>query len=167
MWTAPGLQEMSSVGSKRLRSYVRSVDAVAHDRCQDGVRDASSKQVGDAAAPLDPAECLAPGDRSITPSVLLEQASASARDDDRRAPNWLCNCGAGGRARSQRAARRGAPIERSAAPLAGPAGSGRVVAFAADHQLPGDQRSVVGEGAGGELGRVSADPGESPGRGYG
>src|SRR5262245_62323203 len=83
MWTAPGLQEMSSVGSKRLRSYVRSVDAVAHDRCQDGARDASSKQVGDAGAPLDPAECLASWDRSITPSVLLEQASASARGDDR------------------------------------------------------------------------------------
>src|SRR5215510_2130893 len=51
------------VGSKRLRSYVRSVDAVAHDRCQDGARDASSKQVGDAGAPLDPAECLASWDR--------------------------------------------------------------------------------------------------------
>src|SRR5262249_44822221 len=103
MWTAPGLQEVNSVGSKRLRSYVRSVDAVAHDRCQDGARDASSKQVGDAGAPLDPAECLASWDRSITPSVLLEQASASARGDDRsRAelvmpPGWreLCRLWSG------------------------------------------------------------------------
>src|SRR5262245_36629620 len=123
MWTAPGLQEMSSVGSKRLRSYVRSVDAVAHDRCQDGARDASSKQVGDAGAPLDPAECLASWDRSITPSVLLEQASASARGDDRRAPNWLClqggvNCAACRRARNARASLRAAPVVRSAAPLA-------------------------------------------------
>jgi hypothetical protein len=31
-------------GSDRLRSYVRSVDAVAHDRCQDGFRDVSSEQ---------------------------------------------------------------------------------------------------------------------------
>src|SRR5215468_3723448 len=33
-------------GSDRLRSYVRPVDAVAHDRCQDGFRDMSSKQYG-------------------------------------------------------------------------------------------------------------------------
>src|SRR5262245_66602449 len=112
MWTAPGLQEMSSVGSKRLRSYVRSVDAVAHDRCQDGVRDASSKQVGDAAAPLDPAECLAPGDRSITPSVILEQASGSARDEDSRGPQWICNCGNGGRVRRQPVHGDSAPAEQ-------------------------------------------------------
>jgi hypothetical protein len=37
----------AAYGSKRLRSYVRSVVAVAHDRCQDGFRDASSKQEGD------------------------------------------------------------------------------------------------------------------------
>jgi hypothetical protein len=44
MWTAPCLQEVAWRGSKRLRSYVRSVDAAAHDRCQDGFRNASSKQ---------------------------------------------------------------------------------------------------------------------------
>src|SRR5215470_1927076 len=33
-------------GSDRLRSYVRPVDAVAHDLCQDGFRDMSSKQYG-------------------------------------------------------------------------------------------------------------------------
>src|ERR1700674_5887786 len=49
MWTAPGLQEAGAErrGSDRLRSYVRSVVAVAHDRCQDGFRDARSKHLGD------------------------------------------------------------------------------------------------------------------------
>src|SRR5262245_65732270 len=44
MWTAPCLQEGGGGASDRLRSYVRSVVAVAHDRCQDGFRDASPKQ---------------------------------------------------------------------------------------------------------------------------
>jgi hypothetical protein len=78
MWTAPSLQEMSKAQPDRLRSYVRSVDAVAHDRCQDGLRDASSKHERDlwSVRPLDPSECLASWDRSITPSAFLKQASA-------------------------------------------------------------------------------------------
>jgi len=56
-------------GSKRLRSYVRSVVAVTHDRCQDGFRNASSKQEGGMKPPLGRPECLASWDRSITPSA--------------------------------------------------------------------------------------------------
>src|SRR5437016_1427559 len=47
--------------SDRLRPYVRSVDAAAYGRCQDGFRDASSKQSGDHWRPLGCTECLASG----------------------------------------------------------------------------------------------------------
>src|SRR5579862_8322785 len=55
MWTAPGLQVAlaqrarggAACETDRLRSYVRSVVTVAHDRCQDGFRNASSKQYCD------------------------------------------------------------------------------------------------------------------------
>src|SRR5712664_4003927 len=40
----PLVARVCSCESDRLRSYVRSVVAVAHDRCQDGFRDARSKQ---------------------------------------------------------------------------------------------------------------------------
>ena len=43
----PACKIWGSAVSKRLRSYVRPVVAVAHDRCRDGFRNASSKQEGD------------------------------------------------------------------------------------------------------------------------
>src|SRR5215208_1075208 len=65
----------AACGSDRLRSYVRSVDAVTHDRCQYGFRDASSKHVRGVEPPLGPAECLASWDRSITPSAPSRASS--------------------------------------------------------------------------------------------
>jgi hypothetical protein len=50
---------LAECGSDRLRSYVRSVVAVAHDRCQDGFRNTSSKHFCGIAAPLRSTECLA------------------------------------------------------------------------------------------------------------
>src|ERR1700733_15312173 len=77
MWTAPGLQELGEGASKRLRSYVRSVDAVAHDRCQDGFRDTRPKQKFGIELALGSLGVSRFRDRSITPPVVLEQASAS------------------------------------------------------------------------------------------
>src|SRR5271157_3615637 len=42
---------------------------------------------------------------------------------------------------------------------------GRIIALAADHQLPGDARRLVGEGDSGELGRFASQELEKPGRG--
>ena len=80
----PACKSCSSVRTDRLRSYVRSVVAVAHDRCQDGVRDVSSKQgCGFKCLPLGPTEYLTFSDRSIAHHLLLiEQAPASARSED-------------------------------------------------------------------------------------
>src|SRR5215218_4878959 len=68
----------AACGSDRLRSYVRSVDAVTHDRCQDGFRDASSKHVRGVEPPLGPAECLASGIDRSRHLLRLEQAPASS-----------------------------------------------------------------------------------------
>src|SRR6266478_9102667 len=77
MWTAPCRQEAEcGFSSKRLRPYVRSVDAVAHDRCQDGVHKHEFQTWSRCFAPMGPAECLVTViDRSV-PSSVLEQASA-------------------------------------------------------------------------------------------
>src|SRR5690348_15844030 len=122
MWTAPGLQERRwRCGSKRLRSYVRPVDAVAHDRCQDGLRDASPKQFGGVEPTTGSHGVSRALDRSITPPVVLEQAAAHDATAKRVAAlKWFAASGA--------AARRV-----------------QIVAFAADHQLPGDARHLVGQ----------------------
>src|SRR6516225_7651937 len=87
----PACKECGSGRSDRLRSYVRSVVAVTHDRCQDGIRDVSSKQHGGVEVmPLGLSECLTSRiDRSHHLS-LFEQAPASVRGDSRLALNWLC-----------------------------------------------------------------------------
>ena len=90
MWTAPCLQELCSCGLDRLRSYVRSVDAVAHDRCQDGFRDARSKHNRDVGhrrwVPRSVSRLAIDRSHHL---LRLEQASASARGEDRRALNGV------------------------------------------------------------------------------
>src|SRR6266436_720398 len=66
----------------------------------------------------------------------------------------------------ERGARRGAPMLRSAEPLAG-FRAGAVVALAADHQLPGDARGLVGQSHGGELLRLALQEFGQPRRGPG
>src|SRR5580658_10664766 len=67
----------------------------------------------------------------------------------------------------ERGARRGALTTRSAAPLAGRCCGHWVVALAADHDLPGDARRLVGESHRGKLGRLALQEVGQPGRGRG
>src|SRR5258708_14623895 len=110
-------------------------------------------------------------DRLITPSPCCSsRPRPSARGGGHGHAEVLCDGhGAGTLAGSvwmERGARRGAPMLRSAEPLAG-LGPGAVVALAADHELPGDARGLVGEGHGGELLGLAlqelGQPGPGPG----
>ena len=75
MWTAPGLQEVEQARPDRLRSYVRSVVAVAHDRCEDGVRDMSPRTVWRfRVVPLDSMEYLMSRIDRSHHLLLLKQA---------------------------------------------------------------------------------------------
>ena len=168
--------------------------AVAHDRCQDGFRDASSKQYGGFEPPLDPTECLASGiDRSHhlpvssklrpqrgrgSPYAELRYQIVQAHVGSfvRRRP-WLVPDGSvgapsasvvkAGRRPPPKAARSGLDdASRATLPVAGRrAAALRVVAFAADHQLPGDARGLVGQRHGRELGRLALEELDQPGRG--
>ena len=113
MWTAPCLQELCSCGSDRLRSYVRSVDAVAHDRCQDGFRDARSKHNRDVGhrrwVPRSVSRLAIDRSHHL---LRLEQASASARGEDRRALNGVF------RLQDQRRVMAGHPLVWSRGPSA-------------------------------------------------
>ena len=83
MWTAPCLQELAVCRSKRLRSYVRSVDAVAQDRCQDGFPQREFQTVERHETTIGSRGVSRVLDRSITPSAPLPQASALARGEFR------------------------------------------------------------------------------------
>src|SRR5689334_15489763 len=105
-------------------------------------------------------------DRSIAPSTILEQASASV---GRRSPPFQARLIKVSRlylplrARCQQGARSVAPMKRSGAPLAGRSLVKRIEALAADHQLPHDPRSFVGQRYGRELWRLASDEVEQPG----
>ena len=81
MWTAPTCKRSAVRGSDRLRSYVRSVIAVAHDRCQDGFRDASSKQRSDLGCHWVPRSVSRLGIDRSRQLLLLEQAPAFPAGD--------------------------------------------------------------------------------------
>ena len=83
MWTAPGLQELSGRASDRLRSYVRSVVAATHDRCQAGFRDASSKQSRGLGCHWVPRSVSRLGIDRSHQLLRLEQASGLAGGGDR------------------------------------------------------------------------------------
>ena len=69
--------------SDRLRSYVRSVVAVAHDRCQDGFRDARSKQCSGFGSHWVPRSVSRLGIDRSHQLLRLEQASGLRRRSDR------------------------------------------------------------------------------------
>lgn len=94
MWTTPGSQEVEQrCDSKRLRSYVRSVHAATSDRCQDGGPRREFRTCQRIGCPTNGSHGLSRVlDRSITPSVVLEQASASALGEasPQHRLNWGC-----------------------------------------------------------------------------
>ena len=84
MWTAPGLQELWQRADRIACDHMSGLLMRSHVTAgQDGFRDGSSKQSGgfwSAAGSHGVSHVL---DRSITPSARLEQAPASARDENR------------------------------------------------------------------------------------
>jgi hypothetical protein len=95
----------------------------------------------------------------VRPTAAQGAPRASVVKPARRAPPAAARSGLDGAARCYpvgQGRRRG---------TAARAGAVRIVAFAADHQFPGDARGLVSERHGGELGRFAGEDVDEPGRG--
>src|SRR5207237_4415637 len=164
--------EVAGCESDRLRSYVRSVVAVAHLRCQDGFRDTSSKQYGGIEHHWVPRSVSRLGiDRSH--HLLVSSKLPAYQEGDAALPVKMLSlprfrlrsCFMRCDARATSGMRSRALGRGSIAPLPGSDCAVTVVALAADHQLPGDARRLIGERHGGKLRRLALDERQQPGRG--
>jgi len=91
MWTAPGLQELwqraDRIACDHMSGLLMRSPMTAG---QDGFRDGSSKQGRGFWSAAGSHGVSHVSDRSITPSARLEQAPASARDENRSHADSLC-----------------------------------------------------------------------------
>src|ERR1700730_14909331 len=169
MWTAPHLQELGSVRTGSL-AIICPVSAIGHDRWPRWFPRHEFQTVTRYRIPLGRTECLTSWDRPTTPSAP-SLASAGLSESRCSSPAELLCVDAflrRGGARCQQGALRGAPTKRSAAPLAGHNFRGlncTNVAFAPNHQLPGDASHFVGQGHCGKLGRLALEELDQPGGG--
>jgi hypothetical protein len=149
MWTAPGLQEIGGRAKRIACDHMSGLLWRPHMAAgQDGFHKASPKHTRDVLAPLDPTECHASWTDRSHHLLRLKQASGPPRSGDTVPVNFNARAAlvlTAGRHGAMRAhgTRSEALSKRSAAARRCGGHMARIIAFAADHQLPDPQRTAV------------------------
>ena len=149
MWTAPGLQEIGGRVKRIACDHMSGLLSRPHMAAgQDGFHKASPKHTRDVLAPRDPTGCLGSWTHRSHHLLRLKQASGPPRSGDALPVKFYARAAlvlTAGRHDAMRAhgTRSEALSKRSAAARRCGGHTARIMAFAADHQLPDPQRTAV------------------------